>query len=80
MAVEKFKVALIGSYSPRKIHNVPPVLNELLSKNALWSVGFFGTGVDEDRVRKDYARELQGRIHVVNHYLNKTLPRAYPRL
>ena len=70
----EFKIALIGSYSPRKIHNVPPVLNELLHKNTHWSVGFLGTGIDEDRVRKDYEPEVQGRIHVVKHYLNKALP------
>jgi glycosyltransferase involved in cell wall biosynthesis len=70
----EFRIVLIGSYSPRKIHSVPPILNKLLHQNANWSIGFLGTGVDEDLVRKDYARELQGRIQVIRHYPNKALP------
>ncbi len=72
---EKIRIALIGSYIPRKgIHYSIPALNSILREFPQVEVSFFGTMVNRDQVIADFDSELISRIHVVPTYQNSELP------
>lgn len=72
------RIAVVGTYSNRKINMLPSVINHLFGKQPDWRIGFFGTGVEEAVVRKDFDPSIQDRIGIVRHYDNNTL-REYLR-
>lgn len=71
---DTFRIALIGSYVPRKIGVAIPALNRLLARHRKLWVGFFGTGLSEARVLADFADSVRGRVRIVPQYKNGGLP------
>jgi glycosyltransferase involved in cell wall biosynthesis len=71
---EKLRIAIVGSYSHRKINVAPQALNRVLHANPALQIGFLGTGVSEDSVLQDYSREYHARINVLRRYSHSSLP------
>jgi glycosyltransferase involved in cell wall biosynthesis len=71
---DKLRVAIVGSYSHRKINVAPQALNRILHANPALQIGFLGTGVSEDTVLRDYSREYHARINVLPRYSHSSLP------
>jgi glycosyltransferase involved in cell wall biosynthesis len=71
---EQLRVAIVGSYSHRKINVAPQALNRVLQANPALRIGFLGTGVSEDSVLQDYSREYHERINVLPRYSHSSLP------
>lgn len=71
----EIKIALVGSFLPRKgIDYSVPALNNLLRRDLTLSATFFGTGLPPADVQKRFDQDIAGRVHVVPHYQNETLP------
>jgi glycosyltransferase involved in cell wall biosynthesis len=70
------RVVVVGSHIERKgaIYGVMAV-NVLLDRYDGLTAAFLGTGCPEDRVLADIEPALRGRVQVVPHYPNGTLPR-----
>ncbi|HET6145522.1 MAG TPA: glycosyltransferase family 4 protein [Candidatus Acidoferrales bacterium] len=68
------KLAVVGSYTHRKINVAPQALNKILSAYPDLRVGFLGTGVSSEVVLKDYGPELHSRISVETNYSHANLP------
>jgi glycosyltransferase involved in cell wall biosynthesis len=73
-ATEKLRVAIVGSYSHRKINVAPHALNRVLHLYPALKIGFLGTGVSEHSVLQDYSPEYHERINVLPRYSHSSLP------
>jgi glycosyltransferase involved in cell wall biosynthesis len=72
--VSGLKIALVGSYTHRKINVAPQALNRLLSVDRDLQVGFLGTGVPAEVVLKDFAPEVHSQVSVATKYSHSELP------
>jgi glycosyltransferase involved in cell wall biosynthesis len=68
------RVAVLGSYSHRKINVAPQALNKILQTHPALHLGFLGTGISEPAVLRDYSREHHSRITVMPTYSHSSLP------
>ncbi len=73
-ASSKLRIALLGTYSHRKINVAPQALNRVLQAHPNVLLGFLGTGVPAEEVLADYAQEHHERIRVTPHYSHEALP------
>ncbi len=67
------RIAVVGTYNDRKINVLPRAVNRLFKEQPTWSIGFFGTGIDDEEVRNDYDADIQDRILIVQRYNNDEL-------
>jgi glycosyltransferase involved in cell wall biosynthesis len=71
---DRLRVAIVGSYSHRKINVAPQALNRVLHANPALQIGFLGTGISEDAVLRDYSPEYHERVKVLPRYSHSALP------
>ena len=71
---EAVRVAIVGSYSHRKINVAPQALDRVLHDNPALQIGFLGTGVPANSVLADYSPEYHARIRVLPSYSHSSLP------
>ncbi|MBD2178192.1 glycosyltransferase family 4 protein [Pseudanabaena sp. FACHB-1998] len=71
---DKFRIALIGSYIPRKgTHYSVPALQKILRDYPNVEVTFLGSMIEKEQILTDFDHDLGDRIHVIPRYQNGDL-------
>ncbi len=68
------RIAVVGTYVVRKINIAPQAIEKLLTRYEQLTFAFLGTGVDDERVLRDFEISHHDRIKNVKQFDHKLLP------